>query len=132
MQVFPSRREDGSLSTRARFPLDVSKPRSRREGLPYAEHFRTLCRTLQNPLPNFANTAVEENTYLLQRLLPENKQYINISIKLYNLLFQNFLSDYKSKLLLQYSKIYSKVFFNILIYRGIFFNICQNILLFFN
>ena len=43
---------------------------------------------------------------------------------------ETFLSDYKSKLLLQYDKIYSKVFFNILIYRGIFFNICRNLLLF--
>ena len=83
MQVFRSRREDGSLSTRARLPLDVRKPRSRREGLPYAKHFRTLCRTLLNPLPNFARTAAEDNTFLLRRLSPENKQYINISIELH-------------------------------------------------
>ena len=36
---------------------------------------------------------------------------------------ETFLSDCKSKLLLQYGKIYSKVFFNILIYRGIFLHL---------
>ena len=122
MQVFRSRREDGSLSTWGRLPLDVRKPRSRREGLPYAEHFRILCRTLQEQPPKIIHFYSDDfrprtnNTSIFQSNFMVNSS-------------ETFLSDCKSKLLFRYDKIYSKVFFNILIYRG-FFYIYRNLLLF--